>query len=269
MTAKREDAAWRVRVLTLYPEMFPGPLALALAGRALARGLWALETVDIRDFARDKHRTVDDAPFGGGAGMVMRPDVVDAAIASATTPDLGGPPIYLTPRGRPLTQARVAEFAQGPGAVILCGRFEGVDERVVAARGLDEVSLGDFVLSGGEPAAIALIDACVRLLPGVVGRRESLDDESFVGGLLEYPQYTRPRRWRGRRVPEVLLSGDHGHVAEWRQARAEEATRERRPDLWAAYAERASAQERADAGAARSGHAPETGRGDHKRRRPV
>ena len=269
MTAIREAARWRARVLTLYPEMFPGPLAMALAGRALNRGLWALETVDIRDFARDKHRTVDDAPFGGGAGMVMRPDVVDAAIASATTPDFGGPLIHLTPRGRPLTQARVAEFAQAPGAVILCGRFEGVDERVVAARGLDEVSLGDFVLSGGEPAAIALIDACVRLLPGVVGRRESLDDESFVGGLLEYPQYTRPRRWRDRRVPEVLLSGDHGRVAEWRRLRAEEATRERRPDLWAAYVERASAQERADTGGSRSGHVPGTGRGDHKRRRSV
>ena len=269
MTAKREDVRWRVRVLTLYPEMFPGPLALALAGRALARGLWALETVDIRDFARDKHRTVDDAPFGGGAGMVMRPDVVDAAVASAETTDLGGPPIYLTPRGRPLTQARVAEFAQAPGAVILCGRFEGVDERVVAARGFDEVSLGDFVLSGGEAAAIALIDACVRLLPGVVGRRESLDDESFVDGLLEYPQYTRPRRWRGRRVPEVLISGDHGRVAEWRRKRAEEATRERRPDLWAAYAERARNQERADAGTARSDPASGTGRRGSKRRRSV
>lgn len=228
---------WTVKVLTLYPEMFPGPLAHSLAGKALDKGLWALETVDIRAFARDKHRTVDDAPFGGGPGMVMRADVVDAALAAATDEAEGpvGPVIYLTPRGRLLTQARVKELAAERVVTLLCGRFEGVDERVLEARDVEELSLGDFVLSGGEPAAMALIDACVRLLPGVVGSSESLAEESFDRGLLEYPQYTRPQVWKGRAVPEVLVSGDHERVRAWRLARAEEITRERRPDLWAQY----------------------------------
>ena len=226
---------WTAKILTLFPEMFPGALAASVAGRALEEGIWALETVDIRDFARDKHRTVDDAPFGGGAGMVMRPDVVDAAIAAAAAPGWEAPLVYLTPRGRPLTQARVRALAGGPGAVVLCGRFEGVDQRVLEARGAEEISLGDFVLSGGEPAAIALIDACVRLLPGVVGAPESLADESFEGGLLEYPHYTRPQVWEDRAVPETLVSGHHERVRAWRQAEAEKVTRERRPDLWALY----------------------------------
>ena len=229
------DIPWTAKVLTLFPEMFPGALAASIAGRALEEGIWALETVDIRDFAGDKHRTVDDAPFGGGAGMVMRPDVVDAALAAARAPGWEAPLVYLTPRGRPLTQARVRALAGGPGAVVLCGRFEGVDQRVLEARGVEEVSLGDFVLSGGEPAAVALIDACVRLLPGVVGKEESLAEESFEGGLLEYPHYTRPQVWEDRAVPEVLVSGDHEQVRAWRQAEAEKATRQRRPDLWALY----------------------------------
>ncbi|MCH7550645.1 MAG: tRNA (guanosine(37)-N1)-methyltransferase TrmD [Proteobacteria bacterium] len=216
--------------------MFPGPLGLSLAGQGLEAGAWELETVDIRDFAADKHRTVDDPPFGGGPGMVMRPDVVSDAIDGAAGADPSLALIYLTPRGRPLTQARVGELARGPGMVLLCGRYEGLDERVLDAHGLDEISLGDFVLSGGEAAAIAVIDACVRLLPGVVGAPESLIDESFEKGLLEYPQYTRPREWRGRTVPEVLVSGDHEKVKAWRREQAEDITRERRPDLWARYA---------------------------------
>lgn len=230
------DTPWKAKVLTLFPEMFPGPLGLSLAGQGLEAGAWELETVDIRDFAADKHRTVDDPPFGGGPGMVMRPDVVSDAIdgAAGAAPSLAL--IYLTPRGRPLTQARVGELARGPGMVLLCGRYEGLDERVLDAHGLDEISLGDFVLSGGEAAAIAVIDACVRLLPGVVGAPESLIDESFEKGLLEYPQYTRPREWRGRTVPEVLVSGDHEKVKAWRREQAEDITRERRPDLWARYA---------------------------------
>lgn len=226
---------WTAKVLTLFPEMFPGALAASVAGRALAEKIWALETLDIRDFASDKHRTVDDAPFGGGAGMVMRPDVVDAALAAAAAPGWEVPFVYLTPRGRPLTQARVRALAGGPGAVVLCGRFEGVDQRVLEVHGAEEISLGDFVLSGGEPAAIALIDACVRLLPGVVGKPESLAEESFERGLLEYPHYTRPQNWQDRAVPEVLVSGDHERVRAWRQAEAENVTRERRPDLWTLY----------------------------------
>lgn len=228
--------AWTARVITLFPEMFPGSVAHSLAGQALSEGKWVLETVDIRDFARDKHRTVDDTPFGGGPGMVMRPDVVDASIGAAmqSRPDL--PLIFLTPRGRPLTQAKVRALAEGAGLVILCGRFEGVDERVLEAWAPEEISLGDFVLSGGEPAALALIDACVRLLPGVVGDPDSLAEESFEGGLLEYPHYTRPRVWRDREVPEVLLSGHHGSIETWRRRRAEEITRQRRPDLWARHA---------------------------------
>ncbi len=216
-------------MLTLFPEMFPGPLGCSLAGKALSEGLWRLETVDIRGFARDKHRTVDDAPFGGGPGMVMRPDVLDRAIAEAAGP---GPVVYLSPRGRLIDQARVKVLAAGPGATLLCGRYEGVDERVIEAHGVEELSLGDFVLSGGEPAAIALIDACVRLLPGVVGDQATLAEESFEDGLLEYPHYTRPQSWEGRAVPEVLLSGHHDKIRQWRQEQRERATRERRPDLW-------------------------------------
>ena len=228
-----DGTPFAVRVLTIFPEMFPGPVGHSLAGRALREGLWSLEIVDIRDFARDKHRSVDDTPFGGGAGMVMRPDVVGDALVAAS--DAGTPLIYLSPRGRLLDQARVRALASGPGMSLLCGRFEGVDERVLEAHEIEEVSLGDFVLSGGEPAAIALIDACVRLLPGVVGQAESLAEESFAGGLLEYPHYTRPQEWRGRRVPDVLLSGHHERVREWRRAAAERSTRERRPDLWRRY----------------------------------
>ena len=230
---------WRARILTLFPEMFPGPLGHSLAGKALAGGVWALETVDIRTFARDKHRSVDDTPFGGGPGMVMRPDVVDAAIGSivdAGGADPGGRVLYLSPRGRLIDQALVRELAGGAGVNLLCGRYEGLDERVIEARGLEEVSLGDFVLSGGEPAAIALIDACVRLLPGVLGAEAALEEESFERGLLEYPHYTRPALWRGRPVPEVLISGHHEKIRAWRLERAEEITRARRPDLWARYA---------------------------------
>jgi len=229
--------SWTASVLTIFPPMFPGPLGTSLAGRALAAGLWSLNTVDIRDFATDKHQSVDDQPFGGGAGMVMRPDIVDAALDHVSRQaEPGTPAIYLTPRGRVLDQARVQQLAAGPGVVLLCGRFEGVDQRVIEARGLEEVSLGDFVLSGGEPAALALLDACVRLLPGVMGTNESLVEESFETGLLEYPHYTRPQSWCGRAVPEVLLSGHHANIAAWRRAEAEKITRARRPDLWARYA---------------------------------
>jgi tRNA (guanine37-N1)-methyltransferase len=237
---------WRATVLTIFPEMLPGPLAYSLAGKALEAGLWRLETVDIRDFARDKHRSVDDAPFGGGPGMVMRPDVLDAAIAGV---DVSQPLVLLSPRGRPLDQDRVHRLAAGPGLTLICGRFEGIDQRVIEARGIEEVSLGDFVLSGGEPAAIAVIDACVRLLPGVIGCAEAVVDESFADGLLEYPHYTRPQVWQGRAVPEVLVSGDHRRIAEWRQVERERLTRERRPDLWrrhAAQREAAGASERVE-----------------------
>lgn len=223
---------WRASVLTIFPEMLPGPLAFSLAGKSLRAGLWQLETVDIRDFARDKHRSVDDAPFGGGPGMVMRPDVLDAALAGTAGE---GPVLLMSPRGRRLDQQRVHELAAMPGMRLICGRFEGVDERVLEARGIEELSLGDFVLSGGEPAAIAVIDACVRLLPGVLGGAETLAEESFAEGLLEYPQYTRPQAWLGRAVPEVLLSGDHRRIREWRRTAAERLTRERRPDLWERY----------------------------------
>ncbi len=228
--------AWTARVLTVFPDMFPGPLGASLAGKALARGDWALRVLDIRDFARDKHRSVDDTPFGGGAGMVMRPDVVDAALAAVE--DAPGPVIYLSPRGRPLTQERVRALAAEPGASLLCGRYEGVDQRVIDRRGLEELSLGDFVLSGGEIAAMALIDAVVRLLPGVMGNEASSDEESFEQGLLEYPLYTRPAVWQGMAVPEVLASGHHEEIRRWRRGQAEEITRQRRPDLWARYRER-------------------------------
>ena len=226
---------WTAKVLTLFPEMFPGPLGFSLAGRALDQGLWALETTDIREFASDKHATVDDAPFGGGPGMVMRADVVGNALEATRSKTR---PIYLTPRGRPLDQDRVRALAADPEITILCGRFEGVDERVLDAHGLEQVSLGDFVLSGGEPAAITLIDACVRLLPGVIGKAESLTDESFEEGLLEYPHYTRPVDWQGRKVPELLLSGHHEKIKNWRREVAEKITQERRPDLWNRYQER-------------------------------
>ncbi|MFQ5785883.1 MAG: tRNA (guanosine(37)-N1)-methyltransferase TrmD [Alphaproteobacteria bacterium] len=226
---------WRVRVLTLFPEMFPGPLGHSLAGRALEDGVWALETVDIRAFARDKHGAVDDAPFGGGPGMVMRADVLAAAIDASAAPGAADARILLTPRGRRLDQRRVRALAATPRVTLVCGRYEGVDERVVEARGLEELSLGDFVLSGGEPAALALIDACVRLLPGVVGEPAGLEEESFEADLLEHPQFTRPAEWEGRTVPEVLLSGHHGRIRAWRRAEAERATRERRPDLWAEH----------------------------------
>ncbi|WP_374380254.1 tRNA (guanosine(37)-N1)-methyltransferase TrmD [Dongia sp.] len=243
-TRKPTDKSWTARILTLFPDMFPGPLGQSLAGKALEKGIWRLETMQIRDFATDKHRTVDDTPFGGGAGMVMRPDVVDAALAAATEDGLGtngnGPAIYLTPRGRLLKQDLVQELAAGPGVVLLCGRYEGLDERVIEARGLLEVSLGDFVLSGGEPAALALIDACVRLLPGVMGAEATLDEESFETGLLEYPHYTRPAEWNGRSVPEVLISGHHERIQSWRAREAEETTKLRRPDLWDAYQKRGS-----------------------------
>ncbi len=224
---------WRASVLTLFPGMFPGPLGASLAGKALEEGIWALDALDIRRFASDKHASVDDTPFGGGAGMVMRPDVLDRALTSVE--DRPGPRIYLSPRGRLLEQARVKELAQGPGVVLLCGRYEGIDERVIEARELEEVSLGDFVLSGGEPAAIALIDAAVRLLPGVMGAAEGLVEESFEAGLLEYPHYTRPREWQGRTVPEVLISGHHEKIRAWRRAEAEKVTAARRPDLWSRY----------------------------------
>jgi tRNA (guanine37-N1)-methyltransferase len=226
---------WRATVLTLFPEMFPGPLGVSLAGRALGSGLWALEARDIRDSAKDRHRSVDDTPAGGGPGMVLRADVLAAAIDAAeqapSQPN-GRPRLLMSPRGRPLTQSRVRELAAGPGPLIVCGRFEGVDQRVIEARFLEEVSIGDYVLSGGEIAAMALIDACVRLLPGVMGKAESGAEESFSEGLLEYPQYTRPQTFEGTPVPEILLSGDHAKVAAWRKAEAEALTRVRRPDLW-------------------------------------
>jgi tRNA (guanine37-N1)-methyltransferase len=224
---------WRATVLTLFPEMFPGPLGVSLAGKALSSGLWALEARDIRDSATDRHRSVDDTPAGGGPGMVLRADVLAAAIDAADV-SAARPRLLMSPRGRPLTQSRVAELAAGPGPLIVCGRFEGVDQRVIEARGLEEVSVGDYVLSGGEIAALALIDACVRLLPGVMGKLASGNDESFSDGLLEYPQYTRPQAFESRPIPDILLSGDHARVDAWRQAEAEALTRARRPDLWAA-----------------------------------
>jgi tRNA (guanine37-N1)-methyltransferase len=224
---------WRASVLTIFPEMFPGPLVASLAGKAMTAGAWSLEAIDIRTFAPDKHRTVDDTPAGGGPGMVMKADVLARAIDAAR--DAPRPPLLMSPRGAPLTQKRVAALAGGSGVVVICGRYEGIDERLIDARRLEEVSVGDYVLSGGEIAALALIDACVRLLPGVMGKQVSAAEESFADGLLEYPQYTRPAEWEGRAIPDVLLSGDHAKVAAWRRAEAERLTRARRPDLWEAY----------------------------------
>src|SRR5271156_6202165 len=225
---------WRATILTLFPEMFPGPLGVSLAGKALASGVWVLEARDIRDSATDRHRSVDDTPAGGGPGMVLRADVLAAALdASDIAPDR--PLLLMSPRGRPLTQSRVRQLVAGPGPLIVCGRFEGVDQRVIEMRQLEEVSVGDYVLSGGEIAAMALIDACVRLLPGVMGKAESASEESFSDSLLEYPQYTRPQTFEGRQIPEILTSGDHAKVAAWRRAEAEALTQARRPDLWWAY----------------------------------
>jgi tRNA (guanine37-N1)-methyltransferase len=224
---------WRATVLSIFPDMFPGPLGASLAGKASAKGLWSLAAVDIRNFATDRHRMVDDTPAGGGPGMVMKPDVLGRAIDAVAADDR--PRLLMSPRGEPLTQARVRDLAAGPGIVAVCGRFEGVDERVIAGRRLIEVSIGDYVLSGGELAAMVLIDACVRLIPGVMGKEASGADESFSANLVEYPQFTRPQIWEGHAIPEVLTSGDHGKVDAWRRAEAERTTRERRPDLWAAY----------------------------------
>ncbi|HEY5816896.1 MAG TPA: tRNA (guanosine(37)-N1)-methyltransferase TrmD [Mesorhizobium sp.] len=226
-------SGFRATVLTLYPEMFPGSLGLSLAGKALDTGSWSLEAVQIRDFATDRHRTVDDTPAGGGAGMVMRADILARAIDATAPEGDPRPRLLMSPRGKPLTQARVRELASGPGAVILCGRFEGVDQRVIDARGLEEVSIGDYILSGGEPAALVLLDAVVRLLPGVMGNDQSGTHESFEDGLLEYPHYTRPAEFEGRSIPEVLTSGNHGKIEKWRRAEAEKLTAERRPDLLA------------------------------------
>lgn len=225
--------SFRATVLTLYPEMFPGALGLSLAGRALEAGTWSLETVQIRNFATDRHRTVDDTPAGGGAGMVMRADIVARAIDAASPVGDSRPRLLMSPRGKPLTQARVRELAEGPGAVILCGRFEGVDQRVIDARALEEVSVGDYILSGGEVAAHVLLDAIVRLLPGVMGNEASGEEESFENGLLEHPHYTRPQEFEGRAIPDVLTSGNHKKIAQWRRAEAEKLTAERRPDLLA------------------------------------
>jgi tRNA (guanine37-N1)-methyltransferase len=227
---------WRASVLTIFPDIFPGPLSASLAGKALAAGAWSLDIIDIRAFATDKHRSVDDTPAGGGPGMVMKPDVLGRAIDATATDQR--PRLLLSPRGAPLTQTRVEALVGGAGIVVVCGRFEGVDERVIAGRALEEVSIGDYVLSGGEIAAMVLIDACVRLLPGVMGTAASSAEESFAEGLLEYPHYTRPQVWDGQPIPEALLSGDHAKIAAWRRAEAERITRERRPDLWAAFLRR-------------------------------
>ena len=230
---------WRVSVLTLFPDAFPGVLGASIIGGAEKSGIWQLETVDIRDFSVNRHRTVDSPPSGGGPGMVLKPDVAAKAIDSVVTSDLGlgpdRPLIYLTPRGKPLTQKRVRELASGPGLIAFCGRFEGLDERVIEGRQMEEISIGDFILAGGEVAAQVMIEACVRLLPGVLGTAQSADDESFETGLLEYPLYTKPREFEGRAIPEVLLSGDHKKIAQWRRQKSEEITKARRPDMWTAY----------------------------------
>ena len=243
LPADERAMPWQATVLTLFPEMFPGPLGASLAGRALGDQIWQLATLNIRDFAYDKHRSVDDTPAGGGAGMVMRPDVAAAAIDAAVSEAPALPRIYLSPRGAPLTQARVRDLARGPGVILFCGRFEGLDQRVIEARALEEISIGDYVLSGGEIAAMVLLDACVRLLPGVIGAEASLSEESFESNLLEYPHYTRPRVWEGRDIPGVLLSGDHARIARWRRTEAEALTQQRRPDLFKRANEPAVLQE--------------------------
>lgn len=227
--------SWRASVLTLFPEMFPGPLGVSLIGKALSKGLWSLDVRDIRGHGLGKHRTVDDTPSGGGPGMVMRADVACAAIDAARAANPDAPSLYLSPRGAPLTQARVQALKEGPGAILLCGRFEGLDERAIQARALEEVSLGDFVLAGGEIASMALIEAVVRLIPGTLGDLASPEDESFAAGLLEYPQFTRPQSFENREVPEVLINGNHKEIARWRRSQAEALTKRRRPDLWALY----------------------------------
>ncbi|MDR3522737.1 MAG: tRNA (guanosine(37)-N1)-methyltransferase TrmD [Acetobacteraceae bacterium] len=224
--------SWRATVITLYPEMFPGPLGQSLAGRAMEQGIWSLEARQMREHGLGRHRAVDDTPFGGGAGMVLRADVVDAALNDCVDER---PVVVLTPRGAPLDQQSVRRLAAGPGVVLLCGRFEGIDQRVIEARNLTEISIGDYILSGGETAALVLLDACVRLLPGVMGAMESAEEESFSHGLLEYPHYTRPAEWNGRAVPDILLSGNHAAIAAWRLAQSKAITRARRPDLWAAH----------------------------------
>ncbi len=226
---------WRASVLTLFPEMFPGPLGASLIGKALEKNLWSLEVRDIREHGLGKHRTVDDTPAGGGPGMVMRADVACAAIDAARAANPDAPAIYLSPRGVPLTQSRVRALASGPGAILLCGRFEGLDQRALEARQLEEISTGDFILAGGEIAAMALIEACVRLIPGVLGDATSPADESFSAGLLEYPQYTRPPTFEGRDIPPALTSGNHAEIARWRREQAEHLTKSRRPDLWTLY----------------------------------
>ncbi|MBL8592468.1 MAG: tRNA (guanosine(37)-N1)-methyltransferase TrmD [Devosia sp.] len=223
--------SFSAHIITLFPDLFPGPLGASVIGRGMADGLWQLETTQLRDFATDRHRTVDDTPSGGGAGMVLKPDILARAIDAVSPEGDARPRLLMSPRGTPLTQARVRELAAGPGAVIVCGRFEGIDQRVIEARGLEEVSIGDYVLAGGEVAAMVLLEAVVRLIPGVLGAAESHADESFENGLLEYPQYTRPQSFEGREIPEVLTSGDHGKVAKWRRAESEKLTRARRPDL--------------------------------------
>ncbi|MEP4704122.1 MAG: tRNA (guanosine(37)-N1)-methyltransferase TrmD [Hyphomicrobiales bacterium] len=225
-----DKSCWRASVLTLYPEMFPGPLGHSLSGRAMEAGIWSCDAVNIRDFGEGKHKNVDDTPSGGGAGMVLRADILAQAIDASADER---PKLLMSPRGKPLTQERVRALTKGPGALIICGRFEGIDQRVIDARELEEVSIGDYVLSGGEIAALALIDACVRLLPGVMGAQASGEDESFENDLLEYPHYTRPPEWEGHTIPDVLTSGNHKKVDEWRRAEAEKITKERRPDLWA------------------------------------
>lgn len=242
MAPQRVRGAWRAKIVTLFPEAFPGTLGLSLTGKALDLGLWALETIDLRPFGEGRHRNVDDTPAGGGAGMVLRADVVARALAAAgqgaPADRARWPVVFLSPRGRPFTQAKAHDWAAAEGLTLLCGRFEGVDQRVIDAFGIEEVSLGDFVMTGGEIAAQAMIDATVRLLPGVLGNMASTEEESFAEGLLEHPQYTRPQVWEGREIPAVLQSGHHGEIAKWRRAEAEKLTRERRPDLWAAWAAR-------------------------------
>lgn len=231
--SEKTSNPWRATALTLFPDAFPGVLDASIIGGAEKSGIWQLETVDIRNFSTNRHRTVDDTPAGGGPGMVLKPDVADAAIDSVARD--GRPLIYLTPRGKPLTQDRVRQLSSGPGLIVFCGRFEGLDQRVIEARQMEEISIGDFILAGGEVAAQAMIEACVRLLPGVLGASSSADEESFETGLLEYPLYTKPRKWKDRAIPDVLLSGDHGKIAQWRHEKQIEITKARRPDLWDAY----------------------------------